>query len=83
MCLAEGMLKYIIRFVLEHAPEEMNFFNQFVDKGLLDRLHNVLNSEFGRVTYTEAVKILEKNTTMSLTTRSPGDATCRQSMSAI
>lgn len=61
MCLAEGMLKYIIRFVLEHAPEEMNFFNQFVDKGLLDRLHNVLNSEFGRVTYTEAVKILEEH----------------------
>ena len=61
MCLAEGMLKYIIRFVLEHAPEEMNFFNQFVDRGLLDRLHNVLNSEFGRVTYTEAVKILEEH----------------------
>ena len=61
MCLAEGMLKYIIRFVLEHAPEEMNFFNQFVDKGLLDRLHNVLNSEFGRITYTEAVKILEEH----------------------
>ena len=61
MCLAEGMLKYIIRFVLEHASEEMNFFNQFVDKGLLDRLHNVLNSEFGRVTYTEAVKILEEH----------------------
>ena len=55
------MLKYIIRFVLEHAPEEMNFFNQFVDKGLLDRLHNVLNSEFGRITYTEAVKILEEH----------------------
>ena len=57
MNLAEGMLKYIIRFVLEHAPEEMNFFNQFVDKGLLDRLNNVLNSEFGRITYTEAIKL--------------------------
>lgn len=61
MRLAEGLLKYIIRFVLEHAPEEMNFFNQFVDKGLLDRLQNVLNSEFGHITYTEAVKLLEKN----------------------
>lgn len=61
MALAEGMLKYIIRYVLEHAPEEMNFFNQFVDKGLLDRLHGVLNSEFGHVTYTDAIGILEKN----------------------
>ena len=61
MAVAEGMLKYIIRFVLEHASEEMNFFNQFVDKGLLDRLNGVLNSEFGHVTYTEAVEILEKN----------------------
>ncbi len=61
MCLAEGLLKYVIRYVLENAPEEMNFFNQFVDKGLLDRLENVLNSEFGRVTYTEAVKILEEH----------------------
>lgn len=61
MRLAEGLLKYIIRFVLERAPEEMNFFNQFVDKGLLDRLQNVLDSEFGRITYTDAVAILEKN----------------------
>ncbi|MCC8026094.1 MAG: asparagine--tRNA ligase [Clostridium sp.] len=61
MRLAEGMLKYVIQYVLEHAPEEMNFFNQFVDKGLLDRLHNVLNSQFGRITYTEAVALLEKH----------------------
>ena len=61
MAVAEGMLKYIIRYVLEHAPEEMNFFSQFVDKGLLERLNHVLNSEFGHVTYTEAIKILEKN----------------------
>ena len=61
MALAESMLKYIIRYVLEHAPEEMQFFNQFVDKGLLDRLNHVLNSDFGHVTYTEAVEILEKN----------------------
>ncbi len=61
MAVAEGMLKYIISYVLEHAPEEMNFFNQFVDKELLDRLNGVLNSQFGHVTYTEAVEILEKN----------------------
>ena len=61
MILAESMLKYVIRYVLEHAPEEMNFFNSFVDKGLLDRLNHVLNSDFGHVTYTEAVEILEKN----------------------
>ncbi len=61
MRLAEDMIKYIIAFVLERAPEEMNFFNQFVDKGLLDRLNHVLNSDFGHVTYTEAVEILEKN----------------------
>ena len=61
MALAESMLKYVIRYVLEHAPEEMNFFNQFIDKGLLDRLNHVLNSEFGHVTYTEAVKLLEEH----------------------
>ena len=61
MRLAEDMLKYIIAFVLERAPEEMAFFNQFVDKGLLDRLHHVVSSDFGHVTYTEAVKILEEH----------------------
>ncbi|EXG84376.1 asparaginyl-tRNA synthetase [Clostridium sp. ASBs410] len=61
MELAEAMLKYVIRFVLEHAPEEMNFFNQFVDKELLNRLNHVLNSEFARVTYTEAIELLEKH----------------------
>ena len=61
MDLAEAMLKYVIGYVLENAPEEMNFFNSFVDKGLLDRLHNVVSSEFAKVTYTEAVEILEKN----------------------
>ena len=61
MQVAEDMLKYVIRYVLEHAPEEMNFFNSFVDKGLLERLNHVLDSEFGHVTYTEAVEILEKN----------------------
>ncbi len=61
MLLAENMLKYVIRYVLENALEEMNFFNSFVDKGLLDRLNHVLNSEFGHVTYTEAVELLQKN----------------------
>ena len=61
MELAEAMLKYVIRYVFENAPEEMNFFNSFNDKGLLDRLNHVLNSEFAHVTYTEAVEILEKN----------------------
>ena len=61
MDLAEDMIKYIISYVLENAPEEMEFFNQFIDNGLFDRLHNVLNSEFGRITYTDAIKELEKN----------------------
>lgn len=61
MVLAESMLKYVIRYVLDHAPEEMQFFNNFVDKGLLERLNHVADSEFARVTYTEAVEILEKN----------------------
>lgn len=57
----EDMLKYIISYVLEHAPEEMNFFNSFVDKGLLERLNNVLNNDFGRITYTDAITLLEKH----------------------
>ena len=61
MELAEAMIKYVIKYVLENAPEEMNFFNSFVDKGLLDRLNHVMNSEFGRVTYTEAIKLLEEH----------------------
>ena len=59
MDLAEDMIKFIIAYVLEHAPEELAFFNQFVDKGLLERLRHVAGSEFGRITYTEAVKLLE------------------------
>ncbi len=61
MAMAEGMLKYVINYVLEHAPAELQFFNQFVDQGLLERLTNVANSDFGHVTYTEAISILEKN----------------------
>lgn len=61
MQLAEAMIKYIINYVLENAPEEMNFFNSFIDKGLIERLNNIVNSDFGRVTYTEAVEILKKS----------------------
>ncbi|MBO4410766.1 MAG: asparagine--tRNA ligase [Lachnospiraceae bacterium] len=61
MQLAEDMIKFIIRYVLENAPEEMEFFNTFVDKGLIERLQHVMNSDFGRVTYTEAVEILKKH----------------------
>lgn len=58
MVLAEAMIKYIIQYVLDHAPEEMEFFNSFVDKGLLERIQVILGNEFGRVTYTEAVELL-------------------------
>ena len=61
MDLAEDMIKYIFTYVLENCPEEMEFFNNFVDKGLLDRLHNVINSDFTRISYTDAVKELEKH----------------------
>ena len=58
MELAEAMVKYVIKYVMDECPEEMEFFNQFIEKGLFDKLNNVLNNEFGRVTYTEAIDIL-------------------------
>ena len=61
MDTAEDMIKYVIRRVMERCPDELAFFNSFVDKGLLERLEHVASSDFGRVTYTEAVKILEQN----------------------
>lgn len=61
MDLAEDMIKYIIKYVMDNCPEEMQFFNNFIDKGLFDKLNNVLNSDFARITYTEAIKELEKN----------------------
>lgn len=61
MDLAEDMIKYIFSYVIEHCPEEMEFFNNFIDKGLLERLQNVINSDFARISYTDAVKELEKN----------------------
>lgn len=61
MDLAEEMIKYIFSYVMENCPEEMEFFNKFIDNTLLDRLNNVINSDFARITYTEAVKELEKH----------------------
>jgi asparaginyl-tRNA synthetase len=61
MQVAEDMLKYIISYVMEHAKEELAFFNQHIDTGLIERLEHVLHSEFGHITYTEAIEILEKN----------------------
>ena len=61
MMLAESMIKYVISYVLENAPEEMAFFNQFVDKGLIERLEHVVNSDFGCITYTDAIAELEKH----------------------
>lgn len=61
MALAEDMIKYIVQYVLDTCPEEMEFFNNFIDKGLFEKLHNMLNSSFAKVTYTEAIKELEKN----------------------
>ena len=61
MRLAEDMIKYVISYVLENAPEEMAFFNQFMDNGLLERLNNVVNSDFGHITYTDAIKLLEEH----------------------
>ena len=61
MRLAEDMLKFVIRYVLDNAPEEMAFFNNFIDKGLIDRLNNILDNEFGHVTYTEAIELLKNS----------------------
>lgn len=61
MMLAEAMLKYVINYVMDNAKEELNFFNNFVDKGLIERLEHVKNSDFGRITYTDAIKELEKH----------------------
>ena len=60
MDVAEAMVKYIIRTVMERCPDELNFFNQFVDKTLLERLRNVVDNDFARITYTEAVELLKK-----------------------
>ena len=60
MELAEDMLKYIIRYVVENAPEEMEFFNKFIDKGISGRLENILSSDFGHITYTEAINLLKE-----------------------
>ncbi|MCK9216304.1 MAG: asparagine--tRNA ligase [Firmicutes bacterium] len=61
MALAEDMLKYVINYILENAPLEMEFFNKFMDSTLLERLNNIVNSDFGKVTYTEAIDMLKKS----------------------
>lgn len=61
MDLAEDMMKYIIKYVMENAKEEMQFFNNFIDKGLIERLENIVNSEFKRITYTEAIELLKES----------------------
>ncbi len=61
MKLAEDMMKFVISYVMDHAPEELQFFNQFVDKGLIERLTHIVESDFGHVTYTEAVELLQKS----------------------
>ena len=61
MQLAEDMVKYVISYVIENAKEEIEFFNSFVEKGLIDKLNNVVNSEFGKIDYTDAIEILKKN----------------------
>lgn len=61
MELEEDMMKYIISGILKKCPDEMEFFNKFVDNGLFDRLHNVINSDFAHITYTDAIEILKKN----------------------
>lgn len=61
MNLAEKMLKYLIAYILQELPEEMEFFNKFIDEGIAERLNNILNSQFGRISYSEAIDILEKS----------------------
>ncbi len=61
MDVAEDMLKYVISYVLENCPDEMNFFNSFIDNTLLERLNNIVNSDFGRISYTEAIEVLKKH----------------------
>ncbi|MDR4432596.1 amino acid--tRNA ligase-related protein, partial [Bacillus anthracis] len=61
MKLTYDMLKYAMKYVLEHAPEEMEFFNSFVDKTVLERMNNVINSDFGRITYAEGIKVRQES----------------------
>lgn len=61
MDVAEDMLKYVISYVLENCPDEMNFFNSFIDNSLLERLNNIVNSDFGRISYTKAIEILKEH----------------------
>lgn len=82
MDTAEAMIKFVIREVLRKCPAEMDFFSRFMDKGLMDRLHNVVENEFARISYTEAVSLLEKPV-FTLTIPSPGAVISRRSMNGI
>ena len=79
--MQEDMLKYVINYVMENAPEEMNFFNSFVDK-LIDRLTNVATSEFARITYTDAIEILKKHNDKS-SSKYHGESIFKRSTSVI
>ena len=59
MDVAEAMVKYIIKYVLKEAPEEMEFFNKFIETNLLERLNNIINNDFARITYTKAIELLK------------------------
>lgn len=80
MELATAMMKYVLSYVLETCPDEMKFFNDFYDKELLERLYFIIHSEFGHVTYTEAIEILEKHND-KFEYKVSGAVTCRPSMS--
>lgn len=82
MDLAEAMIKYTFKYVLDNCPEEMEFFNKFIDKDLLERLNHVINSDFARVTYTDAVKELE-NIMMNLNIKYLGVLIYKQNMKDI
>ena len=86
MDLAEAFLKHIFSYVLEHCADDMEFFNQRIDNTVLETAHNIINSEFARITYTEAISLLEtaieKGKKKPLSTLSRGALTCSQNMSA-
>ncbi|MGQ0517763.1 asparagine--tRNA ligase, partial [Bacillus sp. D-CC] len=74
MNLTEDMLKYAMKYVLEHAPEEMEFFNSFVDKTVLERMNNVINSDFGRITYTYFIAYFSISSVRFITSPSSANA---------
>lgn len=83
MKLAEDMVKYIINEVLENAPEEMAFFNQFMDKGLIERLENLVNSDFGRITYTRGNRGAPRRAATNLNIQLNGELTFQTTLKDI